>query len=154
MCPVKASHKLSPSGFISGCHYVACLSARMCVHAVWCVTARQDFCPSLWPAFCETAGGMDVLESFRISGKINGRIKLNVIWIAVKGRIVWQALGKQICSSPFLIGSRSLFCPSKFFLTTSCWKAGWEVRLAVKDLPYLTLGVSNPAPRGLPSGRV
>lgn len=31
---------------------------------------------------------MDVLESFRISGKINGRIKLNVIWIVVKGGIV------------------------------------------------------------------
>lgn len=67
------------------------ICAHVCVHAVWCVTACRDFCPSLWPAFCGTAGRMGVLESFRISGKINGRIKLNVIWIAMKGRIVWQA---------------------------------------------------------------
>lgn len=89
-------------GFISGCYYAA--HAHVCVRMLcgaW--QSTRDLCPSLCPAICRTPGGMDVLEAVMISEKISGRIKLNVIWIAVKERIVWQVLGKGFALHLFFL---------------------------------------------------
>ena len=66
----------------------ACVWVRMSVCRAVRDSAPRTYAPAYTQPLCEAASRMDVLDALAISEKINGRIKLNVIWIAVKERIV------------------------------------------------------------------